>query len=254
MSASDVSASDLYDDAELYDAQYRWYRDDVPFYRDLALDRPGAVLEIGAGTGRVTVELARLAERVVAVEPSASMRAAAAARLDEAGVADRVELRDQDARELDENGGFALVVAPFHVLMHFLTLDDQDAVLRAARSALDPGGAFACDLFVPRFEADGVLRREATWRDAAGRDAELWTVQHHHAARQRIESLYLVDRVGDDGVVRRSRRTLVQRYFHRYELERAVRSAGFRDVRLFGDFDRRPLDDDATRYVLLATT
>lgn len=248
-----MNENDLYDDAELYDAQYRWYRDDLAFYRDLALDRPGAVLEIGAGTGRVTVELARLAERVVALEPSSSMRAAAAARLDEAGVAGRVELRDQDARELAEDGGFALVVAPFHVLMHFVTLDDQDAVLRGARSALDPGGAFACDLFVPRFGPDDVLRRETTWRDAAGRDAELWTVQHHHAAQQRIESLYLVDRVGSDGIVRRSRRTLVQRYFHRYELERAVRSAGFRDVRLFGDFDRRPLDDDAARYVVLAT-
>lgn len=249
-----MSENDLYDDAELYDAQYRWYRDDLPFYRGLALDRPGAVLEIGAGTGRVTVELARLAERVVALEPSASMRDAARARLREAGVEDRVELRDHDARELAEKGGFALVVAPFHMLMHLVTLGDQDAVLRGARTALDPGGAFACDLFVPRFGPDGVLRREATWRDAAGRDAELWTVQHHHAAEQRIESLYLVDRVDADGVVRRSRRSLVQRYFHRYELERAVRSAGFRDVRLFGDFDRRPVDDDAARYVVLATT
>ena len=248
-----MSVRDLYDDAELYDAQYRWYRDDLPFYRELALDRPGAVLEIGAGTGRVTVELARLAERVVALEPAASMRDAARRRLDQAGVADRVELRDQDARELAEAGGFALVVAPFHVLMHLVTLADQDAVLHAARTALEPGGAFACDLFVPRFGPEGVLRREATWRDAAGRDAELWTVQHHHAAEQRIESVYLVDRVGADGLVRRSRRRLVQRYFHRYELERAVLGAGFRDVRLFGDFDRRPLDDDAARYVVLAT-
>ena len=248
-----MSAPDLYDDAELYEAQYRHYRDDLPFYRSLALDRPGEVLEVGAGAGRVTVELARLAERVVALEPSPAMRAAAKARLSEAGVAERVELRAQDVRELTDEGRYALAVAPFHALMHLLTVEDQDAALRAVRRALAPGGAFACDVFTPRFGPLDVLRRETAWRDAAGRETELFVLQHHHAAEQRIESLYLLDRTDPDGPVRRSRARLLQRYFHRFELERAMRAAGFATVRMFGDFDRRPIDADAGRFVVLAS-
>ncbi len=248
-----MTSRPLYDDAELYDAQYRHYRDDLPFYRSLALDRPGRVLEVGAGSGRVTVELARLAEQVVALEPAAALREAAARRLGEAGLAERVVLRDQDVRELDEPGAYALAVAPFHVLMHLPALADQDAALAAVRRALAPGGAFAFDVASPRFGVMDVLRREAEWRDAAGRDAELFVVQHHHPAEQLLESLYLLDRTGPDGTVRRERRRLLQRYFHRYELERAVRTAGFATVRMFGDFDRRPIGEDASRYVVLAT-
>lgn len=249
-----MNRTDLYDDAELYGQQYRAYRDDLVFYRELALDHPGVVLELGAGDGRVTVELARLAERVVAVEPAATMRDAATRRLCEADLQGRVDLRGHDARELGEIGTFSLAVAPFHMLNELLTIDDQDAVLAAVRRSLAPGGAFACDLFVPRFGPAGVLRRETTWRDAAGRDAELWLVQDVDPASQRVESLYLVDRTDETGRVVRTRRRLVQRWLHRFELERALHQAGFTNVRIFGDFDRRPVDADATRYVALATT
>lgn len=82
---------------------------------------------------------------------------------------------------------------------------------------------------------------------------DLWIVQHHHVASQRIESLYLLDETDEAGSVRRRRARLVQRYFHRFELERALVSAGFGRVRLFGDFDRRPFTDAAERYVFVAS-
>lgn len=248
-----MTTHDLYDDPELYDAQYRHYRDDLPFYRSLAVDHSGTVLEVGAGTGRVTGELARLAEHVVALEPSAPMRAAAARRLKQAGLAEAVTLRGDDVRDLGGEPRFALIVAPFHVLMHLGGVGEQDAVLAAIRRLLSPGGAFAADVAAPRFGSFDVLRREAEWRDAMGRDAELFLTQHHHPAEQLVESLYLLDRTDRDGRLLRSRARMVQRYYHRYELERAVRGAGFATVRMFGDFDRRPVTDDAARYVVLAT-
>lgn len=243
---------DLYDDAALYDAQYADYRDDLAFYRDLALDQGGPVLEIGAGTGRVTVELARTVAEVVALEPAPAMRARAEARLDREGLAERVTLLDADARAWRPDRPFALVVAPFHVLMHLHALADQDAVLGMAREALAPGGAFACDLFAPRLGPTGVPRREATWEGIGGERTDLWLVQRHAPAAQVVESLYLLDETDAEGVVRRRRARLVQRYLHRFELERALRTAGFGRVRIFGDFDRRPVDDDAARYVALA--
>ena len=239
---------DLYDAADVYDLQYRAYRDDLPYYRSLALDRPGTVLEVGAGTGRVTVELARTAERVVALEPSEAMRARARARLDEAGVADRVEVRPTPAEALADVGAYALAVAPFHVLMHLHDLPAQDAALAAIRRSLAPGGLFACDVAAPRFGPEGVLRHEATWQDAE-EHLDLWLLQRTDPARQTVESRYLLDRTGPDGRLRRERVRLVQRWFHRFELQRALASAGFEPVRIFGDFDRRPVDADSPRLV-----
>lgn len=248
-----MTPRDLYEDAALYDAQYASYRGDFAFYRGLALDTPGPVLEIGAGTGRVTAELARTAPEVVALEPAEAMRARAEANLARAGVRDRVTLLDADARRYRPERRFALVVAPFNALMHLPTLQDQDDVLGMAEAALIPKGAFACDVFAPRFGPLGVLRREASWASAGGGTTDLFLVQHHHPAAQRIESLYLLDETDADGTVRRRRSRLVQRYFHRFELERAVRGAGFGNVRAFGDFDRRPVTDEADRYVMIAT-
>ncbi len=65
--------TDLYDLPELYDEQYPSYRDDLGFYLRLAEDHGGPLLELGAGTGRVTRALAKAGHEVVAVELSEAM-------------------------------------------------------------------------------------------------------------------------------------------------------------------------------------
>ena len=239
---------DLYADAEFYDQLHDGYRDDLAFYGGLAEDFGGPVLELGAGSGRVTVALARAGFEVVAVEPAAPMRARGAARLAAAGVADRVAWVDADARYLGLGRGFPLVIAPFHMLMHLATLDDQDAALRAARAHVAAGGAFATDVYVPRFGPDGVVRVEPAW---AGLDGDLSTWQVVDPVAQTVVTEHRLDRLLDDGTLRRRSATLRQRYYQRFELERALRAAGFGRVRTYGGFGRGPVTEDATSWAFL---
>lgn len=249
-------SSDLYTVPDLYDAQYRSYRDDLSFYRRLAEDVGGPVLEVGCGTGRVTMELARTGAEVTAVDVSPAMLRRARERVKRANLAGRVDLREADMRDLDESlppaKRFVIAIAPFNTLMHAYTLEDQDRTLRGLYERLEPGGTFACDVYVPRFGAPGVLRLEPVLQPTLSADVDLILVQDHDPAGQRIVSTYLVDTTGDDGVVRRQRVELVQRYFTRFELERAVRQAGFERVQVFGSFDRGPFRDDADVMVVLA--
>jgi SAM-dependent methyltransferase len=244
-----VSSADLYADAEFYDLLHDGYRDDLGFYRGLAEDHGGPVLELGAGSGRVTVALARTGVDVVAVEPSAAMRARGATRLAAGDLATRVAWVDGDMRTLALGRTFPLVVAPFHALMHLTTLDDQDAALRAARAHVADGGAFATDVYVPRFAADGVVRVEPDW---AGLEGDLSTWQHVDPVAQTVVTEHRLDRVGADGLVRRRAVRLHQRYYQRFELERALRAAGFGRVRTFGGFDRGPVTRDARTWAFLA--
>ena len=67
----DAGSREHYADAALYDYEYRRRRADVTFYRELASKRlagPGRILELGAGSGRVTVPLARDGHEVVAID------------------------------------------------------------------------------------------------------------------------------------------------------------------------------------------
>jgi SAM-dependent methyltransferase len=249
--------NELYDDPWFYDLQHDGYRDDLGFYRRLAEDQAGPVLELGAGTGRVTLTLARTGLPVVAVEPHPAMREHAAARLAQAAsthpeLGARVRLLDGDARTLALAERFALVLAPFNALMHFETLAEQDRVLRCCRDHLAAAGAFACDVFVPRFGGEAAVRAESTWARVAGDDADLLTWQHHDPVQQVVISHHRLDAVGADGALRRRRAILRQRYYQRFELERALRAAGFGDVRCYGDFARGPVREDSVVWAFVA--
>ncbi|MBX3139371.1 MAG: class I SAM-dependent methyltransferase [Trueperaceae bacterium] len=225
----------IYDTApDIYDLQYATYRDDLPFYLRLADEYGGPVLELGCGTGRVTEALARAGHAVVAVDASAPMLERAAERL--AGH-DQVSLVHADMRELSLGRTFPLAVAPFNTLMHLYTLPDQDRALAAVLDHLEPAGTFAFDVYQPHLGQVGVLRREGALVAGLGRGADLFLVQEHDAERQLVESRYYLDEQGDDGRLTRRTATLTQRYFGRFELERALRHAGFADVRLYGGFD-----------------
>src|SRR5436190_770313 len=77
----DVSPrNDPFEDAALYDWEYRRRRDDVLFYRTLADERGGPILDLGCGTGRLTVPLLRAGHVVVGIDRAPAMLARAAAR------------------------------------------------------------------------------------------------------------------------------------------------------------------------------
>jgi hypothetical protein len=163
-----------------------------------------------------------------------------------------VRLLAGDVRTLDLGERFALVLAPFNTLMHLERLDDQDAALERVAAHLAPGGAFACDVFAPRFAAGAVVRSEALWSGLAGPGGDLFVWQHHDPVAQLVISHHRLDQAGDDGVLRRRSATLRQRYYQRFELERALRHAGFDDVRCYGDFDRGPVREGADVWAFVA--
>lgn len=241
----------IYELPELYDAQYAHYRDDLAFYQKLAEDYGGPVLELGSGTGRVTAALAQAGHQVVGVELSAAMLERARERSSQ-----QVTLLQGDMRKLDLPETlpqrFPLVIAPFNTLMHAYTLAEQDATFASVRRHLAAGGLFALDLYNPDFGALGVLRREAEWQQVGGAQAELFLVQHHDPDAQLVESRYYLDEVAPDGQLRRQRAVLKQRYYTRFELERALRQAGFSQLRFFGGFERQRYSHKAPLLIALA--
>ena len=90
-----------YEDAVYYDLAYRRRRADVRLYRELAQEHPGPVLELGVGTGRVALALAKDGVELVGVEPVQAMLA-----LDPLPVARRVTVQPLPDRSM--SSGVAL--------------------------------------------------------------------------------------------------------------------------------------------------
>jgi SAM-dependent methyltransferase len=249
------AVADLYDSADLYDAQYDAYRDDIPWYLRLAADNGGPVLELGSGTGRLTAALVRAGHAVTGVELSGEMLQRARARLE--GEADgSVTLLQGDMRRLPElelePSSFPLILAPFNVLMHLITIEEQDSTLAAVRGLLAPGGVLALDLFMPRFGPLGVLRQVPEWSTAAGAGGQLFLLQEVDEDAQLVTSRYYLDTVAADGSLRRRSVELKQRYYYRFELERALRHAGFSRISVAGGFDQGRWHSAASHLVVTA--
>jgi SAM-dependent methyltransferase len=128
------------DDAVIWhDLECGAYTADLPFWIELARDVRGSVLDIGAGTGRVALALARAGCAVIALERDASLARELARRA--RGLP--VEVIVADACDFDLAAPVALALVPMQTI-HLL--EDRTAFLGCARRALAPGAILAVAL------------------------------------------------------------------------------------------------------------
>jgi SAM-dependent methyltransferase len=235
--------------ADLYQLQYANYRDDIAFYARLA-ERLGAtrILELGAGTGRVSVPLARRGFEITALEPSAKMLGQARDYAARENVT--LHFLQGDARDFKLEKTFPLIIAPFNMLMHLYTLSDQDAALLCIQDHLETGGAFAFDLYQPHFGLEGVLRHEGeTFTLPNGSRIDIFLQQKINRTMQLCTTTYYCDTIKPDKTLQREIIDLTQRYYTRFELERWL--VGFR-LEWQGDFNGGRLEEGSPHLVGVA--
>jgi SAM-dependent methyltransferase len=242
----------IYNFPHLYDEQYLHYRDDLTFYVVFANDYGSPVLELGAGTARVSLALAKAGHRVAGVELSEAMVAKGQERVLEENLAHLITLQQGDMRSVQLAQTFPIVVAPFNTFMHAYTLQDQDATLETVKKHLGPSGVFAFDLYTPNFSGLNVLKREAEWEHVGGERAELFIYQTHDADKQMLESRYYLDTLQSDGMVKRQTSILKQRYYTRFEVERLLKQHGFQNIQIYGGFDKRRYSTKENVMVVIA--
>jgi SAM-dependent methyltransferase len=119
-----------------HDIECGSYDADLPLWRELAAEAGGPVLDVGAGTGRVALDLARAGHDVTALDIEPALLEALAARADGLAVATVAA----DAREFDLGRRFALILVPMQTIQ---LLDERAGFFRTARAHLLPGGLLA---------------------------------------------------------------------------------------------------------------
>lgn len=148
----ELGAASLYARPAYYDKVYRGRTADVDFYvRTLTASR-GSVLELGAGSGRITLALARAGLRVTAVDSSDDMLMALRERVkaEPKAVQRRVSVTRGDMRDVDLGATFRWVIAPFNTLLHLYTLEDVAGFFATAKRHLKPRGELLFDYATPR--------------------------------------------------------------------------------------------------------
>ncbi len=240
--------------AELFDLDCGAFAEDLPFYESLAQRSGGAILELGVGTGRVALHLARAGHDVSGIDNDESALARARCK---AGEAQNVHLVAGDMRDFDLGRTFALIYAGFGAFHHLLTPDDQLACLGCVERHLAPDGLFVFDLraiFATDWDAGESAPLLHDWtRSLPGGETvtKLRSVRVDRAAQLQHET-HFYDRVARDGSLRRVTATVDLRFCTRYEIEGLLRGASLELDQLYGDFELSPYDDDSDYMITIA--
>ena len=124
-----------------HDVENGGYDADLPIWRELAQEAHGPVLDLGAGTGRVALDLAEAGHDVTALDSDAALLDELARRAGERGL--HIECVRADARRLDQSGPFGLVIAPMQFVQILGGPSARAGLLAGAAGCLHPGGIFA---------------------------------------------------------------------------------------------------------------
>jgi SAM-dependent methyltransferase len=128
-----------------HDLECGGYDADLPLWRELAAQARGPVLDVGAGTGRVALDLARAGHTVTALDRDAGLLAALRARAGDLAVTTVVA----DARDFDLGARFALCLAPMQTAQILDGPPGRAGLLSCAHGHLAPGGVLAAALADP---------------------------------------------------------------------------------------------------------
>ncbi|MCA9533333.1 MAG: class I SAM-dependent methyltransferase [Myxococcales bacterium] len=242
-----------YEDAPYYHRTYQHRKVDVRWYTELCAARGGSVLELGCGTGRITLPLAKAGVRLTGVDSMPPMLAEAEARLAKLPRAarERVTLRLGDLRTLSLGQSFDTIIAPFNVLMHIYSPAEMANTLARVAEHLAPGGRFVFDVLLP----DPALLARNPERTYKGR-----AVRHPNGERYAYYESFDYDpvaqvlaitieltNVADPSDVRVQ--LLTHRQYFPLELEAVLAHAGFEAEARYGDFEGEPLNAYAESQV-----
>ena len=121
--------------AEYYDIIYSDKVEDIEFYQLLARKGKQA-LEIGCGTGRVSIPLARAGIHITGIDNSEKMLAILKKKISNEKLNPRPELILTDMRTLNLNSQFPLIIIPFRSFLHNRSQDDQIKTLKNIKELL----------------------------------------------------------------------------------------------------------------------
>jgi len=238
--------------ARFYDVIYDQIRSetDHDYFLKKILAAKGPVLEVGVGTGRFFIEALSKGADIYGIDISPSMIDVLKRKLPKK---EHHRVSMQDVCKLKSDKKYNLIIAPFRVFMHLLTVEKQLQALEKVYTHLNPGGTFIFDLFVPNLAmlAEGVYNmNDFDGEYEPGKKLQRFTSMTADPVNQiSLVTFTFVWQEGDEGISHTWNTEL--RFFFRYELEHLLYRSEFKDYYIYGDFSGHGLTKDSKEFVVV---
>ena len=244
------------DYAEYYDwenAQTVGKRD-IAFWKRMSADVQGPVLELGCGTGRVALPVARHGATVIGIDRSESMLARARVRVKRSRLGARVKLIRGDIRQLPfPDRTFPLVMAPYGILQSLLDEQVLSATLKQVQRVLTRDGTFGLELVADLPAWDEYTKRTSLTGRRGPNGKPIALIESVKQDRRNHITRFEQEFVEGRGThATRRKFTLAFRTVSVPQMVQRLEKAGLEVTSLLGDYQGGPWDLRADVWIILA--
>lgn len=210
---------------------------------------PELWLDLGCGTGRMTLELARRGYDMTGVDSSPEMLDVARSAAQEEGISERVLLLCQDMREFELYGTVDVALSCLDCINHLTKPADLNKCLALVHNYLSPDGIFI-------FDVNGKYKFENVYSDRAyvmDEDGAVCVWQNDYNEKSGICDFYItLFRECEDGRYERFDDVGRERMYTLRSLKNALLKNGFELVGAYSDFDFSDASDEDERIYIVA--
>ena len=215
----------LLDSVVWHDVECGGYGADLPLWEELAQASDGPVLELGCGTGRVALHLARRGHRVTGIDRDAALLEELTRRA--AAKGSQLQVAQADAADFSLDQSFGLILAPMQIIQLLPDAEARLACLGRATSHLKPGGVLALAIVEDSEKREGETAPLPDTRELRG-----WVYSSHPLAVSSQDGVLQIERsrqaVGPDGSFHEGRNLIQLQLVSPSELEDEGREVGLR--------------------------
>lgn len=237
--------------SRFYDAVYESILDKsgYNFYLNEISNANGPVLEIGAGTGRIFVPSLQNGADIYGIDQSENMLSVLKTKI---SGKDYERLSLQDSRDFKLERKFNLIIAPFRMFSHLLTVEDQLKTLDRIYEHLEPGGRFIFDVFVPNYSrltkaVNDLLEFDGEY-EPGKKLQRIVTNRYDHINQILFLTFKFVwDENGKSNI---EECHFPLRYFFRYELENLIGRSKLKLNKIYDGFKGKELSNETTDFVI----
>nr|WP_246781088.1 class I SAM-dependent methyltransferase [Rhizobium sp. BK602] len=223
----------------------------------------GRVLELGAGTGRTVLPVARAGIEIDALDIAEEMRLYLTEKLqrEPEHVRKKVRILAGDMTSFSLPDHYRLIQIPFRSFLHNTGPEAQLACLRQCHAHLEPGGLLAFDVFLPSedymsaFEGDyeGLFRTDAPYPLPDGGFLLLSEWNDYDRQAQTVRAVHRYELLARSGGIDQSLYQILDLAFlYPHDLQRLLTAAGFTDITLLSDFTDQPVGPETRDVAVMA--
>lgn len=242
--------------ARFYDAETVGKTDDLAMYSRLAEDYGGPIFDVGCGTGRVLMHLARQGHIAHGIDDSRQMLDRLDIKLESnPRLADNVEYVHGDVMHYESDEVYSMILLTYNALMHFHDQATQISLLKQLRRLIADDGLLVIDLpnagetFATQ-DTDAILLDRSFIDPDTGHMIMLQSHSYMDRVTQILHVQWIYDEVTADGTVKRLHAPHLLRYYFYPEIVLLLKECGFGVMDVFGDYDENPFEDGCERMIL----